>query len=76
MLVVYAETQERHHPRFFIARGQVKPCPEVPHRAELAVADTGIGIAARDQTRVFERFGVRLENEVTLVGEGFGEEEA
>ena len=38
MLVVYAEEQARHHPRFFIARGQVRPCPEVPKRAEMFLA--------------------------------------
>ena len=38
MLVVHAEAQERHHPRFFIARGRVQPCPEVPGRAEMLLA--------------------------------------
>ena len=38
MLVVYAEAQQRHHPRFFIARGRVRPGPEVPERAERLLA--------------------------------------
>ena len=38
MLVVHTEAQRRHHPRFFIARGRVRPCPEVPERAERLLA--------------------------------------
>lgn len=43
MLVVYAEEQARHHPRFFIARGQIRPCPEVPRRAEMLLAAVRAG---------------------------------
>jgi acetoin utilization deacetylase AcuC-like enzyme len=38
VLVVYTEAQRRHHPGFFIARGRVNPCPEVPERAERLLA--------------------------------------
>jgi signal transduction histidine kinase len=43
----------------------------VPDALEIAVADTGIGIKAEDQAKLFQEF-VRLENSLTKGHEGTG----
>ena len=50
-----------------------KHCNFLVNAGDATAADV-FALKQEGQSRVFERFGIRLENEVTLVGEGFGSE--
>lgn len=49
-----------------------KHCNFLVNTGKATAADVA-ALKQEAQSRVFERFGIRLENEVTLVGEGFGD---
>ena len=51
MQVFFATTHVEHQPQAFLSRGQVKPCPEVPERADIlsaAVRNAGHPVSAPD----------------------------
>jgi UDP-N-acetylmuramate dehydrogenase len=56
------------------AEFSAKHCNFLVNAGDAKAADVA-ALKHEAEARVFERFGIRLENEVTLVGEGFGDEE-